>query len=86
MNTKSIKTLEDAINRINELETECEYLRSRIKDLEGLQPAGRKPHNEKWQADYAVFVNHYENGEEEYGIDNRKFIPLPKLDNTLSLG
>ena len=63
MNTKSIKTLEDAINRINELETECEYLRSRIKDLEGLQPAGRKPHNEKWQADYAVFVNHYENGE-----------------------
>ena len=63
MNTKSIKTLEDALNRINELEYECEKLRSRIKELEGLQPAGRKPHNEKWQSDYAIFVEHYENGE-----------------------
>lgn len=57
------ETLEDAIKRIHELEHECAMLRNQINIYENKVQPGRKPHNEKWQADYAVFVELYEKGE-----------------------
>lgn len=62
-NHKNYKTLEEALIRIEELEEECEMLREELSKYEGRALPGRKPHNEKWQADYAIFVDHYENGE-----------------------
>lgn len=56
-------TLEDALLRIEELEVECASLRAKLDEYENRLAPGRKPHNDKWQADYAVFVEHYENGE-----------------------
>lgn len=56
-------TLEQAIARIKELEQECESLRSKLEQYENRQPLGRKPHDEKWQTDYSIFVEHYERGE-----------------------
>ena len=62
-NTNSNYTLEEALLRIEELENECAALRTQLADYEGRAMAGRKPHNEKWQTDYALFVDHYEKGE-----------------------
>ncbi len=56
-------TLEQAIKRIEELEAECNLLREQLSKYENNLPAGRKPHNEKWQSDFSVFVEHYEKGE-----------------------
>lgn len=56
-------TLEEALARIHELEQECSSLRNRLIEYENRLLPGRKPHNEKWQSDYAVFVKHYEKGE-----------------------
>ena len=56
-------TLEDALLRISELEAECASLRAKLAEHEKRLPPGRKPHNDRWQADYALFVEHYENGE-----------------------
>lgn len=60
---RTYKTLEEAVKRIHELEEECAILREELHNYENRSIPGRKPHNEKWQADYAVFVEHYENGE-----------------------
>lgn len=56
-------TLEEALARINELELECASLRKQLTEYENRLLPGRKPHNEKWQSDYAIFVEHYEKGE-----------------------
>lgn len=61
--SKNINTLEDALRRIEELENECNFLRAQLSEYEKRPLAGRKPHNEKWQADYTIFVEHYEQGE-----------------------
>ena len=60
---REYKTLDEAIERIHELEHECAELRKQLEIYENKLQPGRKPHNEKWQADYAIFVEHYENGE-----------------------
>lgn len=62
-NNSTNYTLEQALKRIEELETECNSLREQLSKYEKNLPAGRKPHNEKWQSDFSVFVDHYEKGE-----------------------
>lgn len=70
MNTMTTKatpkkeyTIEQALQRIEELELECESLRSALAKYEDRLTPGRKPHDEKWQAGYDIFVEHYEKGE-----------------------
>lgn len=55
-------TLDEAIKRIEELEAECNALRAQVEEYANRLQPGRKPHNEKWQADYAVFAALYEQG------------------------
>lgn len=58
-----INNLNDALQKISELESKIEILEARIQELEKITPAGRKVHDDKWKACYDVFVKHYEAGE-----------------------
>lgn len=57
-----IKTLNDALLRIEELEKENYDLRNRLSKYEGKKPAGRKVHGEAWSESYRDFVLKYEEG------------------------
>ena len=57
-----IKTLEEAMKRISELEAENKALREELEHYRLLKPAGRKKHDETWQASYNDFVVKYEGG------------------------
>ena len=55
-------TLEEAINRIQELEKENEDLKKQLEVYKNYNFGGRKKHDAKWQASYAKWVELYELG------------------------
>ena len=57
-----IETLEDALERIKELEEENAELRAELEDYKQRKNAGRKKHNSKWTESYNDFVIKYESG------------------------
>jgi len=57
-----IKTLNEAILRIEELEKENAQLKTILAEYEGKKPAGRKVHGETWTESYKEFVLKYEDG------------------------
>ena len=57
-----ITTLEEALNRIAELETENQILRDELERYKNITPAGRRKHDETWMASYNDFAMKYESG------------------------
>jgi len=57
-----IKSLEEALDRIKELEKENAELRAENEKLRNRNFGGRKKHDEAWTAAYQDFVVKYENG------------------------
>lgn len=57
-----INTLEEALERITELEAENEQLRSELEYYRNRNYGGRKKHNEAWMAAYNDFAVKYESG------------------------
>ena len=58
---KAVK-LEDALERIRELEKENAELREKLNDYQNRKLSGRQKHDEKWREAYHDFVVHYESG------------------------
>ena len=59
---KKFMTLEEAKNRILQLEHEIAVLKDENEELRGRSLAGRKKHDDKWMASYNDFVIKYEGG------------------------
>ena len=57
-----IKTLEEALECISELEAENKVLREELEHYRSQKPAGRKKHDAAWTASYNDFVVKYEDG------------------------
>ena len=57
-----IKSLDDALKRIKELEKEVAELKAENEKLRSRNFGGRKKHDEAWRAAYNEFVVKYENG------------------------
>ena len=57
-----INTLEEALKYIAELERENKVLREEVEHYRSRNRAGRKKHDETWQASYNDFVVKYESG------------------------
>ena len=57
-----IRTLEEALNYISELETENRALRAELEQFRSRKPSGRKKHDETWMASYNDFAMKYEGG------------------------
>ena len=57
-----IKTLEEALNYISQLESENKALREEVERYRSIKLAGRKKHDETWTASYNDFVVKYESG------------------------
>ncbi len=57
-----VNTLEDALQRIKELELENEQLRAELEVYKNRNIGGRKKHNEAWMASYNDFAAKYESG------------------------
>lgn len=55
--------LEQALNRIEELEEEVASLKAELKKYENKSLGGRKKHDDKWQSNYDQWVKLYEDGE-----------------------
>ena len=59
---KKIKTLEEALKRIEKLEQENARLKEELEYYKKRKASGRQKHNAKWTAVYNDFVNCYEKG------------------------
>ena len=59
---EKIETLEAALKRIAELESENEKLREEQEYYKNRKMSGRQKHNAKWMAIYNDFVAGYESG------------------------
>ena len=59
---EKIETLEAALKRIAELESENEKLREELEYYKNRKLSGRQKHNAKWMAIYNDFVAGYESG------------------------
>ena len=57
-----ITTIEQALERIAELESENKTLRDELERYKNITPAGRRKHDEIWMASYNDFVVKYESG------------------------
>ena len=57
-----VKTFEEAIARINELEKELNDLKSENEKLRNRNLGGRKKHDDAWMASYNDFIAQYESG------------------------
>lgn len=57
-----IKTLEEALQYITELETENKALRKELERFQSRKPSGRKKHDDSWRASYNDFAIKYESG------------------------
>ena len=57
-----VKTLEEALERIKELEEENKKLLSELEYYRNRNDGGRKKHNEAWMAAYNDFAGKYESG------------------------
>ncbi len=55
-------TITEAKQRIEELEKENMELKAELAKYAGKKPAGRRVHNEKWTANYDLWVSLYEGG------------------------
>ena len=62
MKMEKIETLEAALRRIAELESENEKLREELEYYKNRKMSGRQKHNAKWMAIYNDFVAGYESG------------------------
>ena len=59
---KKSMTLEDALHRIAELETENAELRKELEYYKSRKTSGRQKHNAKWMSIYNDFVICHEHG------------------------
>ena len=59
---KKIKTLEEALNRIEKLEQENARIKEELEYFKKRKASGRQKHNAKWMAIYNDFVACYEKG------------------------
>lgn len=59
---KKISTLEDALQRIEELEKENAKLKEELEYYKNRKMSGRQKHNAKWMSIYNDFVACYEGG------------------------
>ena len=57
-----INTMEEALERIKELEVENGQLLNELEYYRNRNYGGRKKHNEAWMAAYSDFVTKYESG------------------------
>lgn len=57
-----MKTLEEALQYISQLEAENKVLREEVERYRSMKPAGRKKHDDAWMASYNDFVAKYEKG------------------------
>lgn len=57
-----IETLEEALERIRELEEENKQLLEELEYYKNRNHGGRKKHNEAWMTNYNDFAIKYENG------------------------
>ena len=57
-----IKTLEEALKYISELEAENKVLREELERYRSQKQVGRKKHDASWTASYNDFVVKYEEG------------------------
>ena len=57
-----IANLEQALERIAELELENKTLREELERYKSITPAGRRKHDKIWMASYNGFVEKYESG------------------------
>ncbi|MBQ9119561.1 MAG: helix-turn-helix domain-containing protein [Lachnospiraceae bacterium] len=57
-----IKTLEEALKYISELEAENAELRVELEHYRSRKRAGRKKHDDAWAASYSDFAAKYEGG------------------------
>ena len=57
-----ITSLDEALERINDLEKEVAELKAENEQLRKRKPGGRKKHDESWKASYNDFVLKYSNG------------------------
>ena len=66
-----INTLEEALKYITKLENENKALREELEHFRSRKRAGRKKHDDIWQASYNNFVVKYEGGMSIMEIVNR---------------
>ena len=59
---EKLETLEAALKRMAELESENEKLREELEYYKNRKMSGRQKHNAKWMAIYNDFVAGYESG------------------------
>ena len=71
---EKIETLEAALKRIAELESENEELREELEYYKKRKISGRQKHNAKWMAIYNDFVAGYESGMTMGVISNRNHV------------
>ncbi len=57
-----VKTLEEALSLIAELEAENKALREELEYYKSRKPSGRKKHDETWMASYNDFAVKYGSG------------------------
>ena len=57
-----VNTIEQALERIAELEAENKALREELERYKNITPAGRRKHDATWMASYNDFVVKYESG------------------------
>ncbi len=57
-----VKSLEEALSLIAELEAENKALREELEYYKSRKPSGRKKHDETWMASYNDFAAKYEGG------------------------
>ena len=57
-----IKTLEEALKYISELEAENRALRTELEHYKSKKTSGRKKHDDSWMASYNDFAMKYESG------------------------
>lgn len=57
-----VQTLEEALERIKELETENEKLREQLAVYQNRNFGGRRKHNEAWMTSYHNFEEKFESG------------------------
>ena len=62
INMGRIMTLEDALDRIKELERENAKLKEEVEYYKNRKVSGRQKHNAKWMTIYNDFVAGYESG------------------------
>ena len=55
-------TIEQALERIAELEAENKVLREELERYKNITPAGRRKHDATWMASYNDFAAKYESG------------------------